>query len=648
MPRITLNYLKIENFKGVKSFEMELNGDNKVITAENGIGKTTIYDGFLWLLFGKDSTGRKDFEVRPLDRRNNPIKGVVLAVEAEINVDGVLHEFRKEHHEKVVKKQLRGYETLCWIDEVPYKVGEYTEYIEKIISEERFKLLTDLHFFNSKMHWKERRKVLMEIAGEIGEPEGFEELTATMKGRPIDKFKTVLTDRKKAYDKERAEINPRIDELLRGLEHPAEDTTELALRRDIFKRVIKKLEVQRKELNAQEARRQNIILKVFTLKERKVIREAELKGSLSGVQKLLDDKAQIAKDVARAEQLVDTGGNEMDANLSKTKAKESEREALLKSLERIRSDLEAIESQKITGLCYACNQKLPAAKIEDIKKKRQEVVADNKEGGKETQNKINAITKLIEALESNRKLLIETCRGAEVALKQTREKAEARLLEIEVEIKERPTILPGEDEAWNKIVNEGAKLTDELGEPIEDQLTAIETERESAQKELDGINETLAQADRIEKDKARIKELEAKEKELAQSIADVEKILSAIEQYKAEQSTMITNVVNKLFEVVEFKMFRELLNGGLEECCEAVLNGVPYSDMSTGEGIYVGVDINNVLSGHYDYSVPLFIDHAESLSLPINPKSQTIKLFMKKGVKELQIETKSKSRKVVV
>ncbi len=125
MSRIKLNSLKIRCFKGIDYFELVLDGDNVVIAAENGIGKTTIYDGFLWLLFGKDSTGRKDFEVRPLDRHNHPIKGVVLSVEGELDIDGINHVFRKEHHEKVVKDQLRGYETLCWIDEVPKKVGEY-------------------------------------------------------------------------------------------------------------------------------------------------------------------------------------------------------------------------------------------------------------------------------------------------------------------------------------------------------------------------------------------------------------------------------------------------------------------------------------------------------------------------------------------
>jgi len=98
--QIKLNKLKIENFKGLKIFEVELEGKNATIKAENGIGKTSIYDAFLYLLFSKDSTGRNDFELRPLDKRRKPIKGLTLSIEAELDFDGTVHTFRKEQLRK--------------------------------------------------------------------------------------------------------------------------------------------------------------------------------------------------------------------------------------------------------------------------------------------------------------------------------------------------------------------------------------------------------------------------------------------------------------------------------------------------------------------------------------------------------------------
>jgi len=645
MKKITLHNLAITNFKGVKYFAEELGGDDVTITAENGVGKTTIYDAFLWLLFGKDSTGRKEFQIRPLDKRNNPIKGVVVGVNANIIVDGVDHHFRREHHEKVVKNQLRGYETKYWVDDVPYKQKEYSEYVKKIITEEHFKLLTDLHFFNSKLEWKERRAVLLEIAGEIGEPEGFEELLAEMKDRPMDAFKKVLSERKKAYDDERDEINPRIDEILRGFEHPTEDTVGLEKRRAKFNKVIKALNANRQELVEKETERAALNTEIANLVIQQKRREVELESDMSGVQMLLAEKTHIAERIAEDEQLVNAIENELGAFDSKMKAKKEERETLQESLDLLRTEYSEIMETKEDTVCYACGQKLPTNFIKELREKLSVRLGKVNEKAEGKQDEVSKVSKLIEALAKNQLLMIETKEKAEKELAGTRERADMRLAEIEVEVKDRPTIPPKEDETWIVMTEGIEERKEQLGEPVEDQLTAIETEKTAANKELMEINEALAQADRMVKDRTRIKELEAKEKELAQSIADVEKMLSDIEQYKAQQSGMITDAVNGLFKVTNFKMFKELLNGGLEECCEAMFNGVPYSDMSTGEGIYVGSDINNVLSEHYGYLVPLFIDHAESLSLPIVTKSQTIKLFMRESVKELLIETSA--RKVV-
>ena len=142
------------------------------------------------------------------------------------------------------------------------------------------------------------------------------------------------------------------------------------------------------------------------------------------------------------------------------------------------------------------------------------------------------------------------------------------------------------------------------------------------------------------KDKDRITELENLEKDLAQKIADVESQLAAIDEYTATESKMIELAVNDKFKHVTFKLFETLLNGSIEDCCEAILEGRPYSAMSKGEGIFVGIDIINVLSKHYKMSVPLFIDNSESYSFPIESTSQTIELDMDRGVKEVTYITK--------
>ncbi len=63
MKTIRLKQLKINNFKGIKALKLDFGTDgNNTIYGANGSGKTTVFDSFTWLLFGKDSQGKSDFE----------------------------------------------------------------------------------------------------------------------------------------------------------------------------------------------------------------------------------------------------------------------------------------------------------------------------------------------------------------------------------------------------------------------------------------------------------------------------------------------------------------------------------------------------------------------------------------------------------
>lgn len=66
MKKIKLLSMHIQNFKGCKDRKIEF-GDKTRIFGANATGKTTVFDSFTWLLFGKDSLGSTDFDVRPLD-----------------------------------------------------------------------------------------------------------------------------------------------------------------------------------------------------------------------------------------------------------------------------------------------------------------------------------------------------------------------------------------------------------------------------------------------------------------------------------------------------------------------------------------------------------------------------------------------------
>jgi hypothetical protein len=153
------------------------------------------------------------------------------------------------------------------------------------------------------------------------------------------------------------------------------------------------------------------------------------------------------------------------------------------------------------------------------------------------------------------------------------------------------------------------------------------------------------------KDRARVQELTAREAELAQLIADIDKMLCDIRDYKRAEAEIITEKVNGLFRHVTFKMFEPRLSEDAEDkpCCEAIYKktGAPYAEMSFGERLFCGVDIINTCARYYGVIPPLFLDHAESITLPIETKAQTIELRAVEGVKQLQVQSKAEKAKAV-
>ncbi len=82
--KIEIKKLHIENFKGTKQRTVEF-GENTLICGANATGKTTVFDAFTWLLFGKDSLGSAKFDIRPLDEKGKMIDNLEISVEATIS-----------------------------------------------------------------------------------------------------------------------------------------------------------------------------------------------------------------------------------------------------------------------------------------------------------------------------------------------------------------------------------------------------------------------------------------------------------------------------------------------------------------------------------------------------------------------------------
>lgn len=640
--QMKLNRLDLIHFKGVKAFAFVPGGENARIVGENGTGKTTVYDAFLWLLFGKDSTGRTDFACRPLDGDNQPIKGLTVAVQAQIEVDGTEHVLRKEHTEKSVKGQFRGYESAYWIDDVPKKAGEFAEYVGSLIDEDTFRLLTDLRHFNAGLHWTDRRRILLDLAGEIAPPPGFDDLLAQLKRRTLDEFRKVLAEQKKGYAKERDEINPRIDELQRTLnEMSLLDDDGLASERERMRGEIEALDKKRAEAFASEKQRQATLGVINELDRMRAKVEAELRADTSGIAGHLTEKRGLqekldasAEKVRKAEIDVHRAEAQVEAEKAKLHGQTAQRD-------QIRQHYAAAKNTTLDETCSACGQTLPADRLAEIRAKHKERLASIVSQGNTIQAAIKATEAKLADLQKAHAAFAGVAERVRTDYGRLEQSIAAKLAEIDKRIESREAPDPAKDKTWCDLTRQIETQQKKVGPSVADQLEEVEKQRTALQEQLASVNAALANIDRAKADRARIAELADREKELSQKIADVDAMIDQIGQYKAAESQRITDAVNGKFEHVTFRLFKECLNGSIEDTCDALLDGVPYPDMSCGQKILVGVDIINTLSAWYDASIPLFVDNAESLTLPLEAKGQTIQLVADPKARTLKVASAS-------
>ncbi|WBX81325.1 AAA family ATPase [Virgibacillus salarius] len=229
MKKIKLHEIHLRNFKGIKSFSLVADGNTAEIYGDNETGKTSLFDAFVWLLFDKDSQNKKAFDIKTLDRDGNVLHGLEHEVEAAFFINNQKVQLKKIFKEKWTKKrgsatsEFTGHTTDYYINEVPSKKKEFETKVQEIVDENVFKLLTNPAYFNEQLSKKERRDLLLEIAGDVTDDEVINqnkdlcELESILNGRSIEEHKKVIAAKRKEINKELDKIPVRIDEIQRSV-----------------------------------------------------------------------------------------------------------------------------------------------------------------------------------------------------------------------------------------------------------------------------------------------------------------------------------------------------------------------------------------------------------------------------------------------
>lgn len=645
--KIVLKKLELKNFKGIKELTIDF-GNVTSISGKNATGKTTVVDAFTWLLFGKDSKDRTTFNIKTLDQNGEELHGLEHSVTGELEVDGQAITIQRLYKEKWTKQrgqaqaELKGHTTEYFINEVPTSMKDYQSRVNQIFEENKFKLVTSpLYFTNLK--WQDQRKMLLEIIGDIDEEtvinynpslsplrelltDGIDNLTKVVKAK-ISKLKDNVKS-----------IPFRIDECNNSIID--EDFEALEFRKRGIESGIKSLDESIEDKSKVNDRKLELSNKIFELKQQFQAKynkaksdlespKMQLKNNIRELEFNLQDQERDYKSAVRTEEQFE---REIAENKNLISRLKFENEGLREEFSKVKAEVLEIDESKF--ICPTCKRQLEAENIEATKAELLSNFNTNKEKRlKDIQARGKTNNATIAKIEANistlNNKLIETSEYIN-SIKLKIEETKEQINNLSVQLSNSDCTKEIKFEGMEELKAEIKNLEDEMRSiSIGDSNMELKVRKANLVKELEEVNRLLAGRENNNKLILRIKELQAEERSLAAKIAELEGQQFLCEEFIRTKVELLEGSINNKFAgSISFKLFNKQINGGLNECCEATIDGVPFSNANTASQINAGLSIVNTLCSHFDVQAPIFIDNAESVNRIGETDSQLIKLIV--------------------
>lgn len=630
-----LTQLNLQNFKGIEFGDFRFT-NNTIIRGDNATGKTTVFDALCWLLFGKDSLDRADFQIKTL-KNGEPVHNVNHMVQAAFdNEDGTGFTLKRIYREKYSNPRggevkLTGHTTDYFINDVPSKEKEYKAFINNMINEDVFKLITNPLFFNEQYTWQNRRKLLLEMCGDVDDAsvinskDELKRLTELLNGRSVDEQRKIIASKKTAINKELDMIPVRIDEAVKCKPTPLE--AEQKLKDDIatIETAIKQLEEDKsvivngldgaertakiREVKRKLADRKSQLMNEHTDNERRL--EHEYKLSLVQLQ-MVESERDRYKDREY----------ELDSQIKQEEAR----------IDKLQTEFDTFNKQEFDDEnCPTCGQPYPAEKRAELEAMFNIQKATNLE---EWQKLIDSAKALKQNYIEQKEIMQVKADGMSSQIeelsnnKDAKQKAMNEVGEVDLD----------NDVQVNDLKAELFMLELDEDNTSDDQLKRIDSELSELADKRSTLQTELTKYDVIRDITKRINELEQEQQRLINEKNLVDETAFLLDEFVKAKVEMLEDTINKHFTITTFKMANVLVNGSVEDCCETMVDGVPYRSLNNAARINAGIDIINALTKFYNVTAPVFIDNAEAVTKFVNCNSQTIKLIVDETCKELCVD----------
>lgn len=661
MRQLIINRLALYNFKGIRQAEARFSDRGATINGDNGTGKSTMADAFSWLFFGKNAAGAEQFSIKTIDATGAVIPHLDHTVEADFTIidretgEACQASARRTYAEDwrttsgETEPKLAGHHTDYYWNNIPVKKSEYDAKVAETIPADIFSAITDPSAFLS-LPWDVQRNKLTEITGEVSAADiaasnpDYAALLQRAKGATLEQYCTSLGAQRKRIAAELDAIPTRKDELQRATPITP-DYAALETRKAELEKTIADLDAaagsiaERNRLQYQKA--------------------AEIQSQINEQEKL-QQQAIHAAEMSRQEanHRARKSHDEAAARVNEIKERIAQNDRGRMSLEGLRRDAEKVGAEadrKDTELAafrerfsQLYNQSYTPGSLVCPRYGHQCTDPTACSKG-EAEFNVGQVATLTRWQKEGRDMAAEVKRlrqeAADMLKTYDAEIAEndAKKATLETELSQAqallanlpavallPEINPADLPSWQEAATKIAELrrqyqaatapTDNLGAPRPDA-------KRQAQAELAEVNRKLGLRMIIEANERRQQELDRQAIKLAQEKADIEKELALADSLTIAIMDAVEQRVNAHFALVQFKMFKTLVNGNKQPACIATVNGVAYKDVNTAGQINAGLDVIQTLIRHYQFAAPIFVDNCESVAeLKAPADAQVIRL----------------------
>lgn len=651
MKEVFLRKIVIDNFKGMRHFELEIESMMTEIHGTNGTGKTSLYDAYLWLLTGKDSKGSEAFKVQPVDENNETIPKLTTSVSCLFSIDGVETTFRRSLSQKWSKPKgtdheiLKGNTTDYFIDDVPVTATAFGAKVKESFCDiDKLRMMSSVFQFFS-LPVKEARAMLVQMAGEMPDlltedayPRLFKDVKET---KSVEGSKQRALFARKKDDDARTGIPLRIDENER--KRPVHDFAALKIEAERIDRRISEIDgvLQRHadatlfDACADLNKKLNEVRSHIDDCERSFRKERE-----DRIEKF---RSQLSKHNRNAD--------EANADISSCNRKivdlKFEINGYENDLNRCKEEWTKVNLNEfkdtVDAVCPTCGRPFDD---DEVTEKRNELIrrfnVDKVERLKEISAKGSRISELLTDAFNRRKELEDKLFNMTESLKGFRH----AISDVQMKINEVPTVenLKEASREYMTLISKEASLKEKISVEKDKSKNAfddteIENEKLSLKARQKDVLRMLGEESRIKEIEERRRQLEQEAVDVAARIAEHDALLHEIRMYGKERINAVEERVSGMFKIVKFQMYeRNITNDGEKEICEPLINGVPYSNnLNYASKVNAGIDVINAISRWIGVSMPVFIDNKESIVNTIESYGQVITLVVDPNCETLEV-----------